>query len=201
MQLVGMLDSPYVRRTAISLARLGIVFEHRALSVFGSFDDSLANARARPATRRLHRIGTRNFAQSDRSCSHTHRASAHHCCRRVAVYAIDARIDRDRIGSSSTANTFGRSGTATGIRCLSTDWPRRVVGCGSVASTQRTPLYAAQARCLQHVAKQRALLNRVIECHMAVRGVVEPGARHGLLRRFSIRRAEQAHREGLDVER
>lgn len=38
MQLIGMLDSPYVRRTAISLAALGLPFEHRALSVFSTFD-------------------------------------------------------------------------------------------------------------------------------------------------------------------
>ncbi|MHC1480472.1 glutathione S-transferase family protein [Frateuria aurantia] len=37
MQLIGMLDSPYVRRTAISLRRLGIAFEHRSLSVFRDF--------------------------------------------------------------------------------------------------------------------------------------------------------------------
>jgi glutathione S-transferase len=38
MQLIGMLDSPYVRRTAISLRLLGIPFEHRPLSVFRDFD-------------------------------------------------------------------------------------------------------------------------------------------------------------------
>jgi glutathione S-transferase len=38
MQLIGMLDSPYVRRAAISLRRLGIPFEHRSLSVFRDFD-------------------------------------------------------------------------------------------------------------------------------------------------------------------
>lgn len=38
MQLIGMLDSPYVRRAAISLHMLGIPFEHRALSVFRDFD-------------------------------------------------------------------------------------------------------------------------------------------------------------------
>ena len=38
MQLVGMLDSPYVRRAAISLRMLGIPFEHRPLSVFRDFD-------------------------------------------------------------------------------------------------------------------------------------------------------------------
>jgi glutathione S-transferase len=38
MQLIGMLDSPFVRRTAISLQMLGIPFEHRSLSVFADFD-------------------------------------------------------------------------------------------------------------------------------------------------------------------
>ncbi|MFS2055313.1 glutathione S-transferase, partial [Variovorax sp. CT11-76] len=38
MQLVGMLDSPYVRRTAVSLRLLGIPFEHRSLSVFSTFE-------------------------------------------------------------------------------------------------------------------------------------------------------------------
>jgi len=38
MQLIGMLDSPYVRRVAISLRLLGIPFEHRALSVFSTFE-------------------------------------------------------------------------------------------------------------------------------------------------------------------
>lgn len=38
MQLIGMMDSPYVRRVAISLHLLGIPFEHRSLSVFRHFD-------------------------------------------------------------------------------------------------------------------------------------------------------------------
>ncbi|MBB3637124.1 glutathione S-transferase [Variovorax atrisoli] len=38
MQLVGMLDSPYVRRTAISLRLLGVPFEHRSISVFSTFE-------------------------------------------------------------------------------------------------------------------------------------------------------------------
>ncbi|MBS7456901.1 glutathione S-transferase [Coralloluteibacterium stylophorae] len=38
MQLIGMLDSPYVRRVAISLRLLGLDFEHRPLSVFRDFD-------------------------------------------------------------------------------------------------------------------------------------------------------------------
>lgn len=39
MQLIGMLDSPYVRRVAISLQLLGLRFEHRSLSVFRDFDE------------------------------------------------------------------------------------------------------------------------------------------------------------------
>ncbi|MDB5849717.1 MAG: glutathione S-transferase [Rhodoferax sp.] len=37
MQLVGMLDSPYVRRVAVSLHLLGLPFEHRPVSVFSAF--------------------------------------------------------------------------------------------------------------------------------------------------------------------
>ncbi|MGI4855660.1 MAG: glutathione S-transferase family protein [Janthinobacterium lividum] len=38
MKLIGMLDSPYVRRVAITLAVLEMPFEHAALSVFRDFD-------------------------------------------------------------------------------------------------------------------------------------------------------------------
>jgi glutathione S-transferase len=38
MQLVGMLDSPYVRRVAISLKRMGLPFEHRPVSVFRHYE-------------------------------------------------------------------------------------------------------------------------------------------------------------------
>jgi glutathione S-transferase len=38
MQLIGMLDSPYVRRTAISLRVLNIPFEHKPVSVFSTFE-------------------------------------------------------------------------------------------------------------------------------------------------------------------
>jgi glutathione S-transferase len=48
MQLIGMLDSPYVRRVAVSLKLLGIPFEHRAVSVFRHFD---AFASINPAER------------------------------------------------------------------------------------------------------------------------------------------------------
>lgn len=37
MKLIGMLDSPYVRRVAISLSLLGLRFEHQPLSVFRDF--------------------------------------------------------------------------------------------------------------------------------------------------------------------
>ena len=39
MQLVGMLDSPYVRRVAIALMRLGLPFEHRPISLFRHIDE------------------------------------------------------------------------------------------------------------------------------------------------------------------
>lgn len=39
MQLIGMLDSPFVRRAAITLRLHGIPFEHRSLSVFRNFDE------------------------------------------------------------------------------------------------------------------------------------------------------------------
>jgi len=39
VQLIGMLDSPYVRRVAISLQHLGVPFEHRSVSVFRGFDE------------------------------------------------------------------------------------------------------------------------------------------------------------------
>lgn len=39
MQLIGMLDSPFVRRVAISAQLLGLQFEHRPLSVFRNFEE------------------------------------------------------------------------------------------------------------------------------------------------------------------
>ena len=38
MKLIGMLDSPYVRRVAISLKCLDLPFEHAAVSVFSTFE-------------------------------------------------------------------------------------------------------------------------------------------------------------------
>jgi len=38
MILIGMLDSPYVRRVAISMKLMGLPFEHRPVSVFRNFD-------------------------------------------------------------------------------------------------------------------------------------------------------------------
>ncbi|MFT3957064.1 MAG: glutathione S-transferase [Piscinibacter sp.] len=39
MKLIGMLDSPYVRRVAISLQLLGLKFQHQSLSVFRTFNE------------------------------------------------------------------------------------------------------------------------------------------------------------------
>jgi glutathione S-transferase len=39
MKLIGMLDSPYVRRTAISFQLLKIRFEHQSISVFRGYDE------------------------------------------------------------------------------------------------------------------------------------------------------------------
>lgn len=39
MKLVGMLDSPYVRRVAICMKLLRVEFEHQSLSVFSTFDE------------------------------------------------------------------------------------------------------------------------------------------------------------------
>jgi len=39
MKLIGMLDSPFVRRAAITLTLKGIKFEHQSLSVFRNFDE------------------------------------------------------------------------------------------------------------------------------------------------------------------
>jgi glutathione S-transferase len=38
MKLIGMLDSPYVRRVAISLDALDLTFEHESVSVFSTFE-------------------------------------------------------------------------------------------------------------------------------------------------------------------
>ncbi|WP_426174164.1 glutathione S-transferase family protein [Massilia sp. TWR1-2-2] len=38
LRLIGMLDSPYVRRVAIALDLLGVPFEHELLSVFSTFE-------------------------------------------------------------------------------------------------------------------------------------------------------------------
>ncbi len=39
MRLIGMLDSPYVRRVAISLQEMGLAYEHSSISVFRQFDE------------------------------------------------------------------------------------------------------------------------------------------------------------------
>ncbi len=42
MKLIGMMDSPFVRRTAIGLDLLGVAFEHEAVSVFSHFERFVA---------------------------------------------------------------------------------------------------------------------------------------------------------------
>ncbi len=42
MRLIGMLDSPYVRRVAVSLQLLGLRFVHEPLSVFRTFEQFAA---------------------------------------------------------------------------------------------------------------------------------------------------------------
>lgn len=39
MQLIGMLDSPFVRRVAITAQFLGVTYEHNPLSIFKSYDE------------------------------------------------------------------------------------------------------------------------------------------------------------------
>ncbi len=39
MELIGMLDSPYVRRVAVTLQLLGLPYVHRPISVFRTFDE------------------------------------------------------------------------------------------------------------------------------------------------------------------
>lgn len=48
IKLIGMMDSPYVRRVAISLELYGVEFESHPLSVFSSFD---AFSRINPAVK------------------------------------------------------------------------------------------------------------------------------------------------------
>jgi glutathione S-transferase len=38
MRLIGMLDSPYVRRVAVSMKLMGLPFEHESISVFRTYD-------------------------------------------------------------------------------------------------------------------------------------------------------------------
>lgn len=39
MQLIGMLDSPFVRRVAVTMRMLGIDFDHNPLSIFRTYDE------------------------------------------------------------------------------------------------------------------------------------------------------------------
>lgn len=42
MRLIGMVDSPYVRRVAVSMRFLGLPFSHDSLSVFSQYDSFAA---------------------------------------------------------------------------------------------------------------------------------------------------------------
>ncbi len=42
MQLIGMLDSPYVRRVAVAMLSAGIAFDHKPISLFRHIDASRA---------------------------------------------------------------------------------------------------------------------------------------------------------------
>ena len=39
MQLIGFMDSPYVRRVGVTAQFLGIPYEHRELSIFREYDE------------------------------------------------------------------------------------------------------------------------------------------------------------------
>ena len=39
MQLIGMLDSPYVRRVAVAMLKAGVAFQHRPISLFRHIDE------------------------------------------------------------------------------------------------------------------------------------------------------------------
>ena len=39
MQLIGSLDSPFVRRVAIAMQFLGVEYTHRELSIFRNYDE------------------------------------------------------------------------------------------------------------------------------------------------------------------
>ena len=64
MQLIGMMDSPYVRRVAISLHVLGLPFEHRSVSVFRHFDEF---AKINPVVKAPPRVDARGEAGSRRA--------------------------------------------------------------------------------------------------------------------------------------
>ena len=42
MQLIGMLDSPYVRRVAVTAQFLGVPYEHNPMSIFRQYDEMRA---------------------------------------------------------------------------------------------------------------------------------------------------------------
>ena len=79
MRLIGMLDSPYVRRVAVSLQLLGLRFEHQSLSVFSTFAE---------------------FAQINPVVSRAH-------CDKVAAYLEEARQQKAELISGSAGPDAG----------------------------------------------------------------------------------------------
>ena len=65
MQLIGMLDSPYVRRVAVAMLSAGVAFEHKPISLFRHIDafsraesdaeGAVADRRGRSGARRIQR--------------------------------------------------------------------------------------------------------------------------------------------------
>jgi glutathione S-transferase len=59
-----MMDSPYVRRVAVSLALYGVEFESLPLSVFSGFDHQLRPVIKNHRRRLDHRINTGKFVKA-----------------------------------------------------------------------------------------------------------------------------------------
>lgn len=48
MRLIGMLDSPFVRRVGVSMRLMRLEFSHESMSVFRHFDQFAVAARRQP---------------------------------------------------------------------------------------------------------------------------------------------------------
>src|SRR5262245_61934680 len=76
---------------------------------------------------------------------------------------------------------------------------RRSAGTSNVTSSKRSVTMVS--RLGKHVAEERALFDRIVECDVSVRIVIEPTLGHIAFSRVSIAGAQHGHREGLDVQR